>query len=326
MARWRKICLYLPASVIMHAGLLLILTRTKHASKDAKLTATPSAVNVRIVPAAPKITTPAATAAASTKIIKPRVAHAKRGSAKNVVPHPARGTAEHQKPAVALRYDQLFPKAGIDYPIGEGNDIAAQPTGRSARGAGFDPEDDISFAARVRHLSKLTTFARDLAELVSIPSALRQIQSRGTVRLRFSRQNDKTWSVTEATGDPYFRALLYEALTSLSPNTYSLVMLSASDLESVRVVFEYRTISSVDRTAKPVDVRVDGNKIFIVVTHHEIDPKWQMLAVTPTGMPAVNLIGVGMVLAKPYLEKDPHTDIDIQKLRLSPAFIQPIGR
>ena len=73
----------------------------------------------------------------------------------------------------------------------------------------------------------------------------------------------------------------------------------------MRVLFEYRTASVADRIVQPVEVRVDGSKIFVIVTHQDSDPRWQMLIVSPTGMPAVNLLGVAMVLAQPYIEKVP---------------------
>jgi hypothetical protein len=330
-SRWSKIGVCLLASAAVHASVVLLLTRLKSAPQDAKDVVSTSQVKIRIVPATPKTPLEIAPAAKPASPSKETAARPKRnpakvaaalGGRKSVAP-PA--TSVNRKPPVIDRYDQLFPKAGIDYPVA-GVESPGEPD-TSVRGLpSFDPENDgIPFATKTRHLSKLTVFAKDLAGLIAVPPALQKLEPSGSARVRFSRKSGE-WQVTEAAGDPYFRALLYETLDALSPQTYGLVMLAATEFESVRVHFEFRTISVVDQTTKPIDVTIDGNKIFIVMTRQDADPKWQMLTASPAGLPAVNLLGIGWVLARPYIEADPNADIEVKRLRLSPAFIRPIGR
>lgn len=265
-SRWVKIGICLLASAVIHTCVVLVLARLKAETKEPPKIASTSPVKVRIVPATPK-TPPADTVTArkpesSSKRV---AARPKRIPSKDVsepagrasVAPPTTASSAKSKAPVIERYDQLFPKAGIDYPIAEA------PRGSETKVQGlpsFDPENDaIPYATKTRELSKLTVFAKDLAGFIAVPPALRKLEPSGAARARLSRKGNK-WNVTEAAGDPYFRALLYETLAGLSPETYGLVMLAATEFESVRVHFEFRTISVVDQTTKPIDVTIDGNK------------------------------------------------------------------
>jgi len=304
-----KIGICLLVSAVLHICMVSVAVHLKLKRQTPKPVASSSPLKVRIIEAAPTTHPPEVVA---NQKPRPNVRKFRAPSKKKLA-------------EIIKRYDQIFPKAG-DFAIASNNDAELKPDTGVNGLPGFDQENDsIPFAKKTRHLSKLTVFAKDLAEHITVPPALRKIEPSGTARARLNRKGG-TWKVTEAAGDLYFRALLYETLDALRPETYGLVMLAATEFESVRVHFEFRTISVGDQTTKPIEVTIDGNKIFIVMTRPDADPKWQMLMASPAGLPMVNLLGVGWVLAKPYLEPDPNADIEVRRLRLSLAFIQPIGR
>ena len=226
---------------------------------------------------------------------------------------PQTSITNHQGPA-ARKYVDLFPKQDADL-----QHLRNEESVKNENAAGAaDPDgenDSTSFSTKVRHISKIASFANELANHISIPTALQKLHPRGSARLCFSRIGSSRWKVSEWDGDPYFRALLYEAIDAISQKNIGLIRLSESELNSVRIMFEYRTTSVVDTSSKPLEMRLDGNRIYFTITHQSVDPKWQMLTVSPDGKPALDLIGVGTVLVTPLVEKDPRNDFDVQRLR-----------
>jgi hypothetical protein len=208
-------------------------------------------------------------------------------------------------------YTQLLPSR---FPDGKISSSVNDPM----RGAA---EANEEFAETSRDLSKLIIFGRDLADIIAVPSGLKEIQKNGSGRVQISRSGVAGWKVTRATGDSYVRALLYDTLAGMDPKTYRSALGSGSD---VSVIFSYQAVSVLDPAIDPVQVVVDGNRIYITETYLWIPPYWQMLSAGPAGGLGVNLIGVGMYLAKPFLDKD--VDPDFERLKLSPAFIRPLGK
>lgn len=229
------------------------------------------------------------------------------------------------EPGIAIRnYEDLFPQRGElpDHPANQPDETAAKSVPMRV----YDPENNVPFETKARQLPKLQVFAKELAQQISIPPALLKITRAGTARLRFGRDAAKPWHVSEAQGDQYLRALLFEILNSLSPRDHGLLTLAESEYESVRIVFSFRVLDIVDQTAQPLDIQIDGNQIFLTITRQDVNDNWHALTSSPAGTPAANLLGIAIILAKPYIENDPHKDPDIRRLKASPAFIRPIGR
>ena len=191
---------------------------------------------------------------------------------------------------------------------------------------GYDPENEsIPQEVKMRNLPKLQVFANELAEVIAVPPALQKIEPNGTAQLRIN-ERDGRWEIAQAKGDPYFRALLYEAFLKLTPKTNGIIVLGASDFQSVRINLEFSSVSSVDQGLDPLKIKVNGNNISIAINYKVADPKWMMLMAGPSALPTVNLLGVAMILAKPYIEPNPRLDFDVRKLQLSPAFSKSIGK
>lgn len=180
----------------------------------------------------------------------------------------------------------------------------------------------LSDSVKFGDMSKLQIFAQELSQRIFLPTALTKLQEHGSAQLRFSRELENRWKVKEFDGDPYTRSLLFDLLENLSEKDFALFKLNASKFNSIRITFEYTTVSVSNESAKELEVAIDGNKILIKKTRKESSINWNMLMASPGALPAINLIGVGMVLAKPWTEKDWHSDAEIKRLELSPAFMK----
>ncbi len=232
------------------------------------------------------------------------------------------GKPAQEKPT----YSDLFPQQGPAMPKGSETE-----SGQTLRGSeSHDPEaDGFSFDHKAKNISRLERFAKELSQHISIPSALKDLEPSGKAFLRFSRKDD-SWSIVSVTGDPYYRALLYEVLSNLSRHSHAFHLLSESEYDSVRIYLSFSTASSLDQTVKPLETKTDANKVYIAFTHQEAGAAWQMAApqFDDEGRASVglNILGVGLMAYKAIKNDDPSEDIEAKKLRLSPAFSRPIGR
>ena len=225
-------------------------------------------------------------------------------------------------------YKNLFPIMGEGLPDGAGV-VTSSPTS-PVRADSYDPEGDtFSYETKTKNLGKLEAFARELAENISIPSAVKAIEPSGGAFLRLSR-NAGGWHVITVTGDPYFRAIIYETVSSLLSTNQALQQLSAVEYKSIRIYLSFSTVYGRAQTAKPRTTNTNANMVFINFVHQHVDGKWQlaMPGKTPKGDDTVllNLIGAIMLARDAIKNADPAESGDAKRLRLSPAFLWPVGR
>jgi hypothetical protein len=223
------------------------------------------------------------------------------------------------------KYASLFPKPAQDlFTVDEG--IVKPATATEVKSPSADTENDsISDTVKNSNYSELKSFANQVAQGVYVPPALDKVTKGGTAALRFSRGQGDNWSVAAVDGDPYFRAILYEAVRSISDNNIGLIQLSSSELNSVRIVFDFQSRTVIGLAEEmPIEIRVYGNIVHLTKIRQTNDERWQMLATSPGGGLAINLVGVAL-FGGGYLN-DPRMDTEIRKIRLSPAFTSPLGR
>lgn len=225
-------------------------------------------------------------------------------------------------------YEDLFPIMGEGLPGGVGV-VTSSPTS-PVRANSYDPEGDaFSYETKTKNLGKLEEFARELAENISIPSAVKAIEPSGGAFLRLSR-NAGGWHVITVTGDPYFRAIIYETVSSLLSTSQALQLLSAVEYGSIRIYLSFSTVYGRAQTTNPRTTNTNANMVFINFAHKHVDAKWQlaMPGRTPKGDDTVllNLIGVGKLAMDAIRNADPAESGDAKRLRLSPAFLWPVGR
>jgi hypothetical protein len=217
-------------------------------------------------------------------------------------------------------YSSLLPKVEIVFP--------QEGFNKRRKSKDFDPENEgIPYAERMANILELDIFAKDVAQRISIPESLRQLEPQGHAFARFSKQG--SWKPTHAKGDPYYRALLYQVLKQFNANDHAIQMLERSSYDSVRIYLEHLTVFSKDPATEPLQIVVDGNKIFITFTHQLTDPKWQAFMASRdkegNANVGVNIIGIGKLLYDALNPADPLLDKDLRRLRTSPAFVKPFG-
>lgn len=217
-----------------------------------------------------------------------------------------------------LRYEQLFPGAEAAFAGGSGAEA-----GRGSAGEASGP----GFAVSSRSVAKLTYLARDLAERVDVPRSLRLLSPFGIARATLRRvDRDNHWKATSFAGDPYFRAVLYEALSrmlELGERSVGIASLAKSELEVLRITFEFRTTSIVDVRAKPIDVIVDGDRVTLILTHKSEDSVAAAVMPIGDGKALLNLIGTVKVMQQ-HLTTQSEKDLDLRRLRASPAFLKAL--
>ncbi len=241
-----------------------------------------------------------------------RAAHAAAAEPKEAAVERTGASASPSPSAGGLRQDQLFPGPEAAFDAG-----AKPPGGLGAGDAG--PGFDVAS----RSVAKLTYLARDLAERVDVPRSLRRLSPFGIAHATLRRVDRKNhWKATSFAGDPYFRAVLYEALTrmiELGERSDGVASLAKSELEAIRVTLEYRTTSVVDVMAKPVAVIVDGDRFTLIVTHKTEASVAGAVMPIGDGKALLDLIGTVKLLQQ-HISKQSEKDVDLRRLRESRAY------
>ncbi len=172
----------------------------------------------------------------------------------------------------------------------------------------------------------LIQFAHEFSDWLTVPSSLKAIQGDGEARLSISRNGGHRWKISKLVGDDFTRALVFDAFSQLPALTNSLVRLSEEKVSQFELIFRYQDIESPDLDLPPPKIRVEHRKIFLTYQYPTSNPAWKLVTPTPSGTAlAINLLGIAQTIIQPYIEKDPYLDLEIRKLRVSPAFIKPIG-
>lgn len=309
---------FLALSLFIH-GILIAFFKAKFPHFVASKT---PPVKIRIVEIPKKPAPPPAPAPAPAPALDHHSTSAPR-RAQRQKPAPAKGASA--PPQAPKTYGDLFPTAQEGLASAERADAP-----RRAAASSFDPEGDAySLDTQHRNLARLDQFATALAGRFSIPDGVKKLVPTGQAFVRLTKTSEG-WKVVHAAGDPYYRALLFEVLASQPPGGYLFRLLDETDYPMVRIYFSLVPVWSNDEAAKPLVARTASNKVFLDFTHFHVDEKWQMLMAwndpISGGAVAANIIGIGTYLWGKATETEASDDLDVKKLRLSPAFSRPIGR
>jgi hypothetical protein len=186
-------------------------------------------------------------------------------------------------------------------------------------GSGGETQDFASMPAMIQ-------FAHEFSDWLTVPSSLKAIQGDGEARLSISRDGGHRWKIFKLVGDDFTRALVFDAFSELPPLTNSLLRLSEENVSQFELIFRYQVIESSNLDLPPPKVSVEHSRIFLTYQYPTSNPAWKLVTPTPSGTAlAINLLGIAQTIIQPYLEKDPYLDLEIRKLRVSPAYIKPIG-
>jgi len=253
-----------------------------------------------------------------TRSSAPLVAEARSAATKHYKPNSiARGQIASSSSDPAnnnIPYDDLLPSAFYL------KDLSSAKSGAM----------EYSRETKFRNLSKLESVAREIAQYISIPSSVLELQPSGSAILTFKKENYGSWEISGVTGDSYYRALLYESIASIPNRSPIIAFLNASEYDRIRIELIVRTISELDTETKPLVTTTDANRIFIAINSRRVDPKWRFLmpidndnrndAVLP------DIAGIGSFLINSIRKIEPEEDPAARRLRNSPAFTRPISR
>lgn len=247
--------------------------------------------------------------------------------------------AQHEKNDTKIinRYQDILPKT-------RGHQIQQELNVEGDRGlseAGkvefryFDENEKLSAEERIKDTGDIQLFAKELLEHISIPFSLKEIMPAGQAKASFERKSkDDPWIAVSAYGDSYFRAVLYDALSSMNPQSYGIHLLSRTDFNTIQVYLTYRTKTSMDATRNPVSVAVNGRKIFLTFENAKDLDELMIFNVGEFNnpgkqskiVPMINWLGVAMYSMKKATVHEIYNDPELRKLRSSPAFVRPIGK
>ncbi len=239
---------------------------------------------------------------------------------------PSEPTAVDSGKLVIRRYEDLFPKDDAS----SAEDRARERETVIGTSRAFDPEGAaFSSETKLRNSPRLERFVDDLAERVTVPLAVRKIMHAGEARLRIRRDRGE-WSVTNVTGDPLVRAIIYDSISEMLASHYGQQLLSEVEYDTVRVVLRFSVVSLLHDSMKPIFAITEANTVFLNLSYKEVDERW-LLAMPidhAQGNDAVlpNIIGIGQFVVHSLRENNPSTDISIKRLKASPAYVRPLRK
>ncbi len=191
-----------------------------------------------------------------------------------------------------------------------------------------------SDGAKIQASSAIIKFAELLADYINVPDALRRHFSSGKSQVLLQAQKDKSYTLKQARGEPYFRALLFDRIKDVLASNGNTDDLEREQIASVSIRLDYRKIivHTPSYDGPRDEIRIVGNDITLVYVTVEQDPKWAALGLgfapgTDDESPAMlmNPLAPLMMLYK-YFQPGPAVNEDpaLRELRSSPAYIKPI--
>ena len=192
----------------------------------------------------------------------------------------------------------------------------------------FDvPEEVDPYGKGSKNHSKIYLFAKELKERLSIPRSLLKLNQSGKASARFSRRSLKKnlWSPTRVVGDPYTRAILYEALKSIASDYRGREVISNSEYKNIEVDLSYYVLPDLSQNNQPFQMDIYNNRISYKYEFKSLSSAWDLVGAQRSqdrqGVSgSLNLIGI----AKFFLNKKPRPDIELLRLKQSPAYAKPI--
>lgn len=207
-------------------------------------------------------------------------------------------------------YKDLFP-TGNSLTTSTASNFSASTSSNAAG------DDDISI------LPALKAFAKQVENNLQIPDALASRFNTSAAELRLVQKSAGKFTIRKVTGDPYFRALLYERISELLESPINSLELSNSHIDRVTVALSYRKVIVTNPQDAEVQIFFSGNKITFDFTKYVVDERLTVLYGGP-GTIAINPIAAALLVYHQFHKEDDRDNPDLSKLRLSPAFSTPI--
>ncbi|MEZ4742817.1 MAG: hypothetical protein R3B45_10275 [Bdellovibrionota bacterium] len=223
-------------------------------------------------------------------------------------------------PKRIFSYEEFLPSSLPEFKV------STEPMNKTAelRPRSFDPEGDgFGVDMKLQNLPKMSVFARKIISRLSIPRSFINLVARGEAFLRINKDKNG-WNIKKLTGNKYLRASIYEAMGEMQKSIDIANLMEKIQYTSLRIYFSYRTVNVLDETIPALDIKIDGNKIFLSVAHKVTSRMWAvaMPVENDRGNDLIlpNIIGIGALLLDSIRADKEIFDRDILHLKNSPAY------
>lgn len=289
------------ATLLLHMALLMappIPSPTPPAPKS-----TPVKFTVRLVPKKP---------AAQTAPTKSPAKQPGASRRKPLAPGAAGGT---------LAYKNLLPTADAD--ASAQFQVHSQENKSGSKWQSDETTTKVSGA--------VVKFAELVDAAVDVPQALRTHFASGKAQVFIKSQSDGAFVIKRASGEPYFRALLFDRIKELIETNGNTDELTHEGVDSVTVRLEFKKVIVRNGYAfhgHPFEIRVTGNDITLAYLDIVQDPKWAMFGVAQDEHGKkeylFNILAPIAMLQQYLSPPEMEGDMTLKNLRTSPAFVKPI--
>jgi hypothetical protein len=167
---------------------------------------------------------------------------------------------------------------------------------------------------QLTHAVERNALAQAVSDRISVPYELFKIQASGRATIVLSKRKD--WRYHKLDGDPYVRALLFDAFAE--PDSEMRRLLAAAGIErNYTIIVEFRRATDLEENFPERTLIADLEQVRLQFVAKAVSDNWVMMAASPTGVPAVNILGVAWRVLQPIVEDPPESAPVLKKLRRS---------
>lgn len=218
-----------------------------------------------------------------------------------------------------MSYRMLLPSdAQGAFIAGDGKSGSGEPNGAL----------DVVKSARSKPL--MDAFAAEIRARIDTPLRIYHLRRNGSARASVNRLGPGKWRTKIHGADPYARAILLRAMSSIQPGSFGMQQLEKSDWQSVEIAFSFQWRNKfVAVNGTEGDTKVVGNQIEIAMVHvggeEELNPTLRRtLVLAPLLFGVIDPIGIYNEFIKQPVDSGPKWDFEIRRLEQSAAFSKPL--
>ena len=193
---------------------------------------------------------------------------------------------------------------------------------------------NVTESARSKPL--IDDFAAELRAHLDVPLKIYHLRRRGSAHVTLTKNSARRWQIEVDGPDAYARAMILQALTSMTEANYGREQLERSDWTTIEIEFSFEwrnrftsvVAASIQKIPLP-ETNVTGNLIQIAVVHigSELELNKNLRrawALAPLLVGVLNPIGIYEEFIKTPEDSGPKFDPVIRRLEQSSAFLRPL--
>jgi hypothetical protein len=237
----------------------------------------------------------------------------------------ALGSRTKRRPKLALGYPSLLPSTSPSaFLLARGSEVPG-----SSQSAGLN----VTKSARSKPL--IDAFAAEVRARIDVPSRIYHVRRSGAARATVQRIAPGRWQAKVEGPDPYARAIISNALTSLSGFSFGREQLEKSDWNRVEINFSFEWRSTFNAAIAAAeknpqnDTKVEGNRIEMTIIRfggeEELNKNYRRaLVLAPLAFGVVDFVGIYTEFIRKPEDSGPAWDPDVRRLEHSAAYVKPI--